>query len=70
MNPRDKRIYDEAAALWRQVFGEPPPILADGATMLDIITRSLPEQSYDRLRTSQLRASNIAFPAPARADPR
>jgi hypothetical protein len=69
MNPRDQRIYDEAAALWRQVFGEPPPIRADGATMLDIIMRSLPEQTYDRLRTSQLRPANVAFPVSAPAPP-
>jgi hypothetical protein len=70
MNMRDQRIYDEAAALWRQVFGEPPPIRADGAMMLDIIMRSLPEQTYDRLRTPQLRPANIAFPVTTQADPR
>jgi hypothetical protein len=59
---RDDRIYEEAAALWRQVFGEAPPVRADGATMLDIIMRSLPEQNYDRLRTPHMRPSNIAWP--------
>ncbi|MET0272176.1 MAG: hypothetical protein ABW360_04225 [Phenylobacterium sp.] len=58
---RDDRIYEEAAALWRQVFGEAPP-RADGAAMLDIIMRSLPEQTYDRLRTPHMRPSNIAWP--------
>ena len=48
---RDDRIYQEAAALWREVFREPPPPAADGATMLDLIMKRMPETRYDRLRT-------------------
>jgi hypothetical protein len=62
MQSRDERIYQEAAALWRQVFGEQPPVRVDGPMMLDIIMRSLPEQTYDRLRTPHMRPSNIAWP--------
>jgi hypothetical protein len=66
---RDERIYEEAAALWRELFGEPPPIRADGAVMLDIIMKSLPERPYERLASPYLRPSQIAGPrrAPARS---
>jgi hypothetical protein len=59
---RDQKIATEAAALWRVLYGEPPPIMTDGATMLDIALQSLPEQGYDRMRAEQLRAANITFP--------
>jgi hypothetical protein len=62
MNGRDERIYEEAVALWREVFGEPPTIRADGKTLLDVITRSLPEKSYDRMASPHLRPSQIARP--------
>ena len=58
---RDDRIYQEAAALWRQLYGEPPP-KADGRKLLDLIMKALPEANYDRLRTPHLRADNITLP--------
>lgn len=67
MNARDQRIHDEADALWRELFGEPPPIRADGPTMLDVIMRSLPEISYDRLRSPHVRASTLTGPLATRA---
>jgi hypothetical protein len=67
MNGRDYRVYEEAAALWRQLFDEPPPVRADGGMILDMITKSLPERSYDRLASPYLRPSQIAGPrAPRR----
>lgn len=66
MTSRNERIHREAAALWRQVFGEPPPIRADGATMLGIIMHSLPEQTYDRLRTPHMRPAAVILPTGAR----
>jgi len=54
MQARQDRIYEEASALWRELFGEPPPIQADGSMMLDIIMRSLPEKGYERLRCSTI----------------
>lgn len=58
---REDRIYQEACALWRELYGEPPPAPdhgpADGALMLKIIMGSLPEVGYDRLRTPHLRPS-------------
>jgi hypothetical protein len=66
MENREQRIYEEAAALWREVFGEPPPLRTDGQTMLDIIMRSLGESGYDRLRSPFLRPSNIAGPGLSR----
>ena len=62
METREQRIYQEAAALWREVFGEPPPVRADGPTLLAIITRSLGDESYERLRSPYLRPSTIAGP--------
>lgn len=47
---RDDRIYQEAAALWGELFREPPP-QADGTAMLDLIMKRMPETRYDRLRT-------------------
>lgn len=59
--PRDARIAAEAAALWRELYGEAPPAV-DGGSMLDMICARLPEADYNRLRTPHLRPSNIAFP--------
>jgi hypothetical protein len=66
MEDREQRIYEEAAALWREVFGEPPPVRADGATLLSIITRSLGDKSYERLRSPHLRPSTIVGPGQPR----
>jgi hypothetical protein len=62
MQERDERIYEEACALWRELFGEPPPMRADGRMLLDVITKGLPERSYDRLASPHLRPSQIAGP--------
>lgn len=63
--PRDARIQQEAVALWRELYGEPPPIRADGAVMLDIIMRNLPETGYDRLRSPYLRPETVTRPKAA-----
>jgi hypothetical protein len=68
MDGRDHRIYEEAAALWRELYGEPPPAQADGSKMLDMITRSLGDTPYDRLRSPFLRPSTIAGPAQPKDD--
>ena len=44
-------IYEEAAALWRELYGETPPPRIDGAMMLDMITQQLLDVAYDRLRS-------------------
>ena len=62
MPGRDEKIYQEAAALWRQLYGEPPPAVADGKVMLDLILGELPDAEYERLSTPHLRRSNITFP--------
>lgn len=62
MNVRDQRIYEEAVALWMALYGEPPPIRADSATMLDAIMKSLPERPYERLTSPHLRPSQIKGP--------
>lgn len=66
MTDREETIQDEASALWREVFGEPPPIRADGATLLDVIMKSLPERRYERLASPHLRPSQVHGPAPRR----
>ena len=62
MTGRDNRIYQEAAALWREVYGAPPPEGADGGVMLDMITRGLPAEDYARLNSPFLRPTDIVFP--------
>lgn len=62
MSRQDDRIYEEAAALWRELFGEPPPIRGDGRAMLDAIMKSLPDKRYDRLISPYLRPSQIKGP--------
>ena len=62
MPSRDSRIRAEAAALWQAMFGEPPPPDADGASLLDMLTRSLPDENYVRLRSPFLRPSTIVGP--------
>ena len=65
MTGRDDRIYEEAAALWRTLFDEPPPRRKDSGEMLEIIMRRLPEKPYDRLASPYLRPSQIVRPARA-----
>jgi hypothetical protein len=62
MSGREDRIYQEAAALWLALYGEPPPGQADGATMLDMITRNLPAEQYERLKSPFMRPSTIVYP--------
>lgn len=62
MPGREQKIYEEAAALWRSLYGEPPPREADGTMILDMILGELPDASYSRLATPHLRPANICFP--------
>jgi hypothetical protein len=62
MTGREQRIYEETAALWRELFGEPPPIKTDSGVMLDVLLRALPEQAYDRIASPHLRPSQISRP--------
>jgi hypothetical protein len=69
MGGRETRVYEEAAALWRELYGEAPPV-RDGALLLDMITQKLPANEYYRLRSPYLRPSTITGPRgrAARAD--
>ena len=62
MTRRDDRIYEEVAALWRELYHEQPPRHADGAAMLDIITRRLPDTRYERLASPHMRPSMVSVP--------
>jgi hypothetical protein len=67
MMSREQRIYEEAAALWREVFDEPPPARTNGSALLEIITRRLGDITYERLRSPHLRPSTIAGPGQPKA---
>ena len=62
MPNRDSKIHAEATALWRTLYGDAPPAEADGARLLDLVTRNLPEENYVRLRSPFLRPSTIVGP--------
>ena len=62
MKTRDEKVAEEAAALWLEVFGAPPPAKADGAALLAAITKRLPDLRYDRMRSPYLRPSLITGP--------
>jgi hypothetical protein len=62
MSDRDDRLYDEAAALWRSLYGRAPPREADGHRILDLIVGDLPEADYGRLNSPHLRPGAITFP--------
>lgn len=62
MVSRDQRIYQEAAELWRELYGEPPPKGADGRAVLDAIVRRADLKDYDRLQSRFLRHGQIAWP--------
>ncbi len=70
MEERDERVYEEAAALWREIFGKPPPVRVGGPKLLEIITGSLSEPGYERLRSPHLRASTIVGPGQPTEDGR
>lgn len=65
MDGRDERIAREAEALWREVFGRPPDVHADGSAMLDIIMRNIEPKTYERLNRPHLRDAGLVFPRPA-----
>lgn len=62
MTGREERIYDEAAALWRELFDGPPPACADGQAILDGILNGLPDIRYERITSPHLRPSQISRP--------
>jgi hypothetical protein len=62
MDGRDERIYEEAAALWRELHDDAEPVDGDGAKILDLITGTLPEVGYDRICSPYLRPSTITGP--------
>ena len=59
-------IKAEAAALWRELYNEPAPALADGGEMLDLMLRRLPPAGYERIASPHLRRGGLTFPKRAR----
>ena len=64
MPGRNEKIYKEAAALWRHVYGEPPPRGVDAGRLIERAMNGMPEPRYGRFTSRHLRASNITFPRP------
>ena len=62
---REDRIYQEASALWRELFHEPPPAKADGQALLALIMRRMPDAAYRRLKSPHLRPGTITMPKQA-----
>lgn len=62
MQTRESRIHAEAVALWQALYGEPPPPGAEGAALLELLTRNLAARPYVRLRSPFLRPSTIVGP--------
>jgi hypothetical protein len=67
MKRREQQIYEEAAALWRELFHEPPP-RADGPLLLDLIMRKVEVDGYERMRSPFLRPSTIVGPGQPKDD--
>lgn len=59
---REDRVYEEAVALWRQLYREPPPANACGADILEAIVGGLGKADYNRLQSPGMRASDVTFP--------
>lgn len=59
---REDRIYEEAVALWRQLYGDAPPHQAAGSEILGMIVGGLADADYNRIQTPHLRPTNITFP--------
>lgn len=62
MTVRDDKIYEEAIALWRELYSEPPPLDLSGRMILDRIMGNLTESRYVRFSSAHLRPTNVAFP--------
>lgn len=62
MSTRTARLEAEAAALWRELYGEPPPAEADAGEMLDIMLRRMPAISYDRLSSPYMHRAAVSWP--------
>jgi hypothetical protein len=67
MSARTARIEAEAAALWRELYGEPPPAEAEAGDMLDLMLQRMPAISYDRLNSPFMHRSGVSWPKRSRA---
>ncbi|HWA60221.1 MAG TPA: hypothetical protein VG939_02550 [Caulobacteraceae bacterium] len=66
MNARDEQLYEEAAALWRELHGASPPATVDASSLLAILVQSTPIAEYERLHSRHLGERDIVRPARAR----
>ena len=62
MQPRETKLYEEAAALWREVCGEPPPNGVSASALLSLAVERARDVGYDRLVSCHLRETAITRP--------
>jgi len=62
MASRDQRVYQEAAELWRELYGEPPPKGADGRAVLEALLKRQDALNYERLNSPHLRRGGLTYP--------
>lgn len=53
--PREQRLYQEAAELWRALHNQPPPQGCDAAALLAMALQAQPPETYSRLQSPHLR---------------
>ena len=59
---RDQAIYQEALALWRALYDEPPPAVASGSDLLAAVLWAMSERGYSRLTSTSLHHRDIVLP--------
>ena len=62
MQPRETRLYEEAAALWREVCDEAPPIGVSASALLSLAVERARDVGYDRLVSAYLRENLLSRP--------
>lgn len=64
---REQKIYQEALALWRQLYDEPPPPVASGSDLLAAVLTAMSERSYAHLASTAEHGRDIVLPRLGRA---
>jgi hypothetical protein len=62
MSKREQRIDEEAAALWRELHGEPLPTGCTGIDLIEMAMSTSTVAEYRRLHTPSLRDRNLVWP--------
>ena len=59
---RDQQIYQEALALWRLLYDEPPPAVASGSDLLAAVLTAMSKRDYSHLTSTSLHHRDIVLP--------